>query len=187
MILLIDNFDSFSWNIYHYVLQTGAECKLLRNDSFRTSDMDVMNISGIIFSPGPKTPQDHPIIFEVLEKYHKSIPILGICLGFQAIGEFFGGKTVKGNPVHGKTSTIYHSGHLSFKDIPNPFKATRYHSLTIKEEDNSELETTASSEDGVPMSFAHKKYRIWGHQFHPEAILTEYGFQIIRNWIVHKD
>lgn len=184
MVLLIDNFDSFTWNLYHYIGAAGKHCKTVRNTDVPFDELDLGLIKGIVISPGPQSPADHVNIFTVLEKYHNKIPILGICLGFQAIGAFYGGKVEKAPaPVHGKTALVNHTGHRAFKNVPSPFKATRYHSLIINADIPKELDIIAKTEDNLVMSIAHKEHLVWGHQFHPEAILTEQGEQIVENWL----
>jgi anthranilate synthase/aminodeoxychorismate synthase-like glutamine amidotransferase len=183
MILLLDNFDSFTWNIYHYALMAGLDCKLYRSNEISMQEIKKMDPAGFIFSPGPKRPENHPLMFEILEQYHSLKPILGICLGHQAIGEYFGMELVKApQPVHGKTSTIRHEGHEMFHKLPSSLEVTRYHSLILERAENKYLEFTSRSEDGLLMSLAHKQFPVWGMQFHPEAILTEHGLRMIENW-----
>lgn len=184
MILLIDNYDSFTCNIYDYVLQCGAMCALYRNDRISLDEIIALNPSGIIISPGPKRPKDHNLLFPLLEHFHTQKPILGICLGHQAIGEFFGLKLQKApEPCHGKTAEIYHTGHAMYDGIPSPHTVTRYHSLLLEIAKDSPLTETARTADGLLMSLAHKTLPIWGVQYHPEAILTSHGLPLFKNWL----
>ena len=193
MILLIDNYDSFTYNLYHYIIQAGADNVLVkRNDQISIAEIKTLNPKAIVLSPGPCSPDEAGICLQVIEELKEEYPILGVCLGHQAIGQAFGGKVVKTYPMHGKVSEIFHSGFHSgtgakgsiFKNIPSPFKATRYHSLTIEKETcPSDLEITAQTQDGIIMGVAHKKYNIHGVQFHPESIASEYGHQLIKNFI----
>jgi len=185
MILLIDNYDSFTYNLYHYIIQAGGgEVLVKRNDQISMNEIRDLNPKAIVLSPGPCSPNDAGICLQVIEQLKEQYPILGVCLGHQAIGQAFGGKIIKTYPMHGKVSEIYHSGSHIFKDIPSPFKATRYHSLIIEKETcPSDLEITAHTADGIIMGVAHKKYNIHGVQFHPESIASEYGHQLIKNFI----
>ena len=194
MILLIDNYDSFTYNLYHYIIQAGADDVLVkRNNQISIAEIKTLNPKAIVLSPGPCSPDEAGICLQVIEELKEEYPILGVCLGHQAIGQAFGGKVVKTYPMHGKVSEIFHSGTLHsgtgakgsiFKNIPSPFKATRYHSLTIEKETcPSDLEITAQTQDGIIMGVAHKKYNIHGVQFHPESIASEYGHQLIKNFI----
>ncbi len=185
MFLLIDNHDSFSHNLLDYCQQIHPDCMLVRDDERDLKDIERMDPEGFIFSPGPGRPKDHPLMLNIIENWYSKKPLLGICLGFQAIAEYFGAQTIKANyPVHGKTSTVHHNGALSFSNVPRQFKVTRYHSLIVKGlADNPELETTAYTvNDGIPMAFTHRDLPILGFQYHPEAILTEYGLTILTNW-----
>jgi anthranilate synthase/aminodeoxychorismate synthase-like glutamine amidotransferase len=182
-VLLIDNFDSFTYNVYHYILMCGVECHFMRNDEPVIDELEKNDYSGIVFSPGPMKPDNHPLMFEILEKYHTSKPIMGICLGHQAIGQFFGANIIKApKPVHGKISRIHHTGHNMFNDIPENINVARYHSLVVGGLEKTVLNITSTTEDGLPMSFAHKGLPLWGVQFHPEAIQTEYGLKMLKNW-----
>lgn len=184
MILLIDNFDSFSCNIYDYVLQCGVLCAMYRNDSISIEEIKALNPAGIIISPGPGRPEDHKLIRPLLETFHENSPIFGICLGHQAIGEFFGAKLIKAPvPVHGKVSDIFHHGHPMFAGIPSPHAVTRYHSLVLDRLEGTGLEETSHTPDGIIMSLAHSTLPIWGVQYHPEAILSEYGLRLFKNWL----
>jgi len=182
-VLLIDNFDSFTYNIYHYIQMCGAECSLVRNDEPVMDELEKEEYAGIVFSPGPMKPENHPVMFEVLEKYHDVKPILGICLGHQAIAQFFGANIIKApKPVHGKISKIYHTGHKMFTEIPENIFVARYHSLVVDGLEKTNLNITSTTADGLPMSFAHKELPLWGVQFHPEAVQTEYGLKMLKNW-----
>lgn len=184
-ILLIDNYDSFTYNLYHYLIQAGAkEVLVKRNDEISVIEITKMNPQGIVISPGPCTPNEAGICLEVVEKFKGKIPIFGVCLGHQTIGQSFGGKVVKTHPMHGKISDIYHEGKNLFKGLPSPFKATRYHSLIIEKETcPKNLEITATTKDGIIMGVADEKLKIFGVQFHPESIASEHGHQIIKNFL----
>ncbi|MBM5783213.1 MAG: aminodeoxychorismate/anthranilate synthase component II [Pelagibacterales bacterium] len=187
-ILLIDNYDSFTYNLYHYVIEADKKNKeeviVKRNDKISIDEIKSLNPRGIILSPGPCSPSEAGICLEVIDKLKGIFPIFGVCLGHQAIGQAFGGKIVKTYPMHGKISDIFHEGKNLFKDLPSPFKATRYHSLIIEKETcPSDLEITAQTKDGIIMGVAHKKYNISGVQFHPESIASEHGHKIIRNFL----
>jgi anthranilate synthase/aminodeoxychorismate synthase-like glutamine amidotransferase len=183
MVLLIDNFDSFTWNIYHYIMMCGQNCMLMREDEAVMAAIEKHGPAGIVFSPGPMRPADHPAMLAVIDKYHKEIPMLGICLGHQAIGEFFGARLMKAPvPVHGKVSEISHAVHPMYNGIPASLKVARYHSLVLTGLQNTGLTITASTADGLPMSMAHNSLPLWGMQFHPEAIQTEHGLQLLKNW-----
>ena len=185
MILIIDNYDSFTYNLYQYVGEIYKNVKVVRNDAVSTNDIRDMNPEGIIISPGPGTPKDAGISVEVVKKLGSSIPILGICLGHQSIAEAFGGKII-GAPkiMHGKTSVIKHDGRDIFHGIKNPLKVMRYHSLIAERESlPEELCISAETDDGIIMSEKHKEYRIFGIQFHPESYFTEDGRKIIKNFL----
>ncbi|MGZ5244079.1 MAG: anthranilate synthase component II [Bacteroidia bacterium] len=183
MILLIDNYDSFTYNIYDYLQQCHTNCVLYRNNEISLAEIETLNPEGFVFSPGPGKPADHPLMFQVLEKYYSQKPILGVCLGQQAIGEFFGAELVKAPvPVHGKMSMVEHYGHRMFTGIDNFFQVGRYHSLVLEKCDEKVLEITSKTKEGLCMSLAHKTLPIWAVQFHPESVLTPQGKQIIRNW-----
>ncbi len=189
MILLIDNYDSFTYNLYHYLIEAGTKAKkeevlVKRNDKISIQEIKDLNPSAIILSPGPCTPNEAGICLEVIEKFKGVYPILGVCLGHQAIGQAFGGNVVKTYPMHGKISEIFHQGKNLFKGLPSPFKATRYHSLVIEKETcPKNLEITATTQDGIIMGIADEKLKIFGVQFHPESIASEHGHQIIENFL----
>jgi para-aminobenzoate synthetase component II len=182
---MIDNYDSFVYNLVRYFEELGEEILVYRNDKISLQDIERLKPEGIIISPGPKSPETAGICMEIVENFKESVPILGICLGHQTIGKVFGGKIIQGRePVHGKVFEIVHSGKYMFKNIVSPMKVTRYHSLVIERESLPEiLEITSETEDGVIMGIRHKHYHIEGVQFHPEAELTEYGHEILRNFI----
>ena len=185
MFLMIDNYDSFVYNLVRYFEELGEEILIYRNDKISVEDIKRINPEGIIISPGPKSPEHAGLCMDIVENFKKSIPILGICLGHQTIGKVFGGKIVQGlEPVHGKVFEIVHNGKYVFKNIVSPMKVTRYHSLVIERESLPEvLEITSETKDGVIMGIRHKHYHIEGVQFHPEAELTEYGHKILKNFI----
>lgn len=185
MFLMIDNYDSFVYNLVRYFEELGEEILVYRNDKISLEDIKRIKPEGIIISPGPKAPEHAGICMKIVENFKGSIPILGICLGHQTIGKVFGGKIIPGaEPVHGKVFEIVHSGKYMFKNIVSPMKVTRYHSLVIERESLPEvLEITSETEDGVIMGIRHKHYHVEGVQFHPEAELTEYGHEILKNFI----
>lgn len=185
MILLIDNYDSFTYNLYHYITQAGcADVQVVRNDKISIDEIKKLHPKAIVLSPGPCTPDDAGICLQAIKELKEQYPILGVCLGHQAIGQAFGGNIIKTYPMHGKISEIFHFGKSIFKNIPSPFKATRYHSLIVEKSTfPNDLEITAETKDGIIMGIKHKKYNIHGVQFHPESIASEYGHQLIKNFI----
>jgi anthranilate synthase/aminodeoxychorismate synthase-like glutamine amidotransferase len=185
MILLIDNYDSFTYNLYHYLIQAGEkEVLVKRNDEITIDEIKKLSPRGIVLSPGPCTPNEAGICLDVIEKLQGIFPIFGVCLGHQSIGQAFGGKVIKTYPMHGKISEIFHNKKNLFKNLPSPFKATRYHSLIIERATcPTDLEITAETKDGIIMGVAHKKFKIYGVQFHPESIASEHGHQIIKNFL----
>jgi para-aminobenzoate synthetase component II len=185
MILIIDNYDSFVFNLARYTQELGREYKMFRNDQISISEIKLINPSHIILSPGPCTPNEAGISNQVIEDLYTSFPILGICLGHQCIGQAFGGNIIKANkPIHGKTSQIDHNGFGIFEDIPNNFSATRYHSLIIEEDSlPSQLTITSKAAGGEIMSVKHNRYPTIGLQFHPESVLTEHGHKLINNFL----
>ncbi len=183
-ILVVDNYDSFVFNLVQYLQQLGADCTVVRNDQLTVSDAD--NYDGVLISPGPGTPEAAGISVELV-KYcaQKQIPLLGVCLGHQVIAVAYGA-TVSRAPelLHGKTSIVNHNNKSVLVDIPTPFTATRYHSLAIEKQTlPDEIEVTGSTDSGVIMAIAHKTLPICGVQFHPESVLTEHGYQMIGNWL----
>jgi len=184
MILMIDNYDSFTFNLVQYIQQLGENIIVKKNNEITIDEIKSMRPTAIILSPGPGNPNQAGISLSVVEQFHKSIPILGVCLGHQVIGQFFGGKIVKAKqPMHGKTSSINHDGKTIFKGLKNPLKVTRYHSLIIQKSSLPNcLQISACSEDKEIMAIRHKVYPIEGVQFHPESILTECGLNLLQNF-----
>jgi anthranilate synthase component 2 len=185
MILVIDNYDSFTYNIVQYLGELGADIQVVRNDEVTVEDILKKKPDHILISPGPCSPKEAGISVEVIQKLAGKVPILGVCLGHQSIGYAFGGDVVRAkNLMHGKTSQIRHDGKGVFKGLPNPFTATRYHSLVIKKETlPKDLVVTATSEDGEIMGVRHKTLPVEGVQFHPESILTESGKALLKNFL----
>lgn len=185
MILMIDNYDSFVYNLVRYVKELGEEVEVCKNDKLDLKNINLSKYKGIIISPGPKSPDDAGICLDVIDNFKEKIPILGICLGHQCIGSYFGAKIIKGeSPVHGKLSLVKHNSKDLFYKIKNPITVTRYHSLIIDSKTlPSDLEVTAVTEDGVIMGIKHKKYDAFGVQFHPEAELTEQGHMLLNNFL----
>jgi anthranilate synthase/aminodeoxychorismate synthase-like glutamine amidotransferase len=184
MIVIIDNYDSFTYNLAQYFGELGAEVCVFRNDAVSLEALETLKPSHIIISPGPGDPSQAGISNEVLRQLGPHTPVLGVCLGQQCIGEVFGGKVVRAERlVHGKTSAIYHYGNNLFQGLPSPFEATRYHSLIVAEPVPGDLEVTAFTTSGEIMGLNHRLYPIYGVQFHPEAILTQYGKEILRNFL----
>lgn len=185
MVLVVDNYDSFTYNLVQYLGELGAEQTVVRNDAVTVDEILEMNPQAIVISPGPCTPKQAGISVDVVRKLHKGVPILGVCLGHQSIGEAFGGRVVKaGRIYHGKTSEILHNGKDVFRNVPSPFTATRYHSLVVDRDSlPKELELTAWTDDGTVMGLKHKQYPTYGVQFHPESIATQYGKQILKNFL----
>lgn len=186
MILIIDNYDSFTYNLAQYLGELGAKLEVVRNDQITTAEVLTLAPDKIIISPGPCTPNEAGISLEVIKTLGESIPILGVCLGHQAIGQAYGGNVIRAPYVmHGKISKITHTNTDGlFKDIPNPFEATRYHSLIVDRDSLPEsLEITAETEDGIIMALKHKTSPVWGVQFHPESILTTSGKSILGNFL----
>ncbi len=190
MFLLLDNYDSFTYNLRHYLGELGAEVEVRRNDAISADEAVSMGAEGIVISPGPRDPDRAGICLDVIEKAARKkdprlLPILGVCLGHQCIGQAFGGKVVLApKPMHGKISAITHNGTGVLAGLASPFQATRYHSLTIEPESLPDcLVVTAESGDGVIQGLAHKEFPIHGVQFHPESIASEHGHQLIRNFL----
>ena len=185
MILVIDNYDSFTYNLVHYVNELGAETAVRRNDKLSVQDALAMAPEAVILSPGPCTPNEAGICLPLLRAAPQDLPILGVCLGHQAIGQAYGGEVIRAQALmHGKTSRIHHNGKGLFKDIPDPFTGTRYHSLSIRQETlPPELEVTAWTEDGEIMGVQHRERPVYGVQFHPESIATEYGHELLGNFL----
>lgn len=185
-ILLIDNYDSFTYNLRHYFGELGAEVEVIRNDAITAEEAVNRGVDGIVISPGPGTPDDAGICLEVIRKAaEKNIPLLGVCLGHQAIGQVFGGKVIRApQPMHGKTSRIHRRNRGLFKDFPSPFLATRYHSLIVERESLPDcLDIMAETEDHLIMALQHKEHNIHGVQFHPESIASEHGHDLLKNFL----
>ncbi|MCG8524976.1 MAG: aminodeoxychorismate/anthranilate synthase component II [Opitutales bacterium] len=185
MILMIDNYDSFTYNIAQYLGELGEELTIWRNDQFRIEDVQELAPEAIVISPGPCTPDDAGLTLEVLKHYYTEYPFFGVCLGHQSIGQFFGGRVIHAERLmHGKTSEITHTGDEMFTQIESPFVATRYHSLIVEKSSFPEvLEVTALSPDGEIMALRHRELPIQSVQFHPESYCTEAGKQILRNFL----
>ena len=185
MILMIDNYDSFTYNLVQYLGELGQKIKVFRNDKITIRDIIRINPKRIVISPGPGRPEDAGISCELIKKFAGKIPILGVCLGHQAIGYVYGGKIVRAEKLmHGKTSLIYHNKKEIFRNIPNPFLATRYHSLLVERKSlPSCFEIIAQSKEKEIMGLRHKDYPLWGVQFHPESVLTRSGKDILNNFI----
>ncbi|WP_294925670.1 aminodeoxychorismate/anthranilate synthase component II [uncultured Paracoccus sp.] len=186
MILLIDNYDSFTWNLVHYMGEAGARVEVRRNDALTVDEALASGASGILISPGPCAPSRAGIIVPLIRAAaERGLPLFGVCLGHQAIGEAFGGHVIRaGRVVHGKVDEIAHDGKGVFEGLPSPFKATRYHSLTVDPDSLPEaLEVTATSPDGTIMGLRHRSLPVEGVQFHPESIASEHGHQMIRNFL----
>lgn len=183
-VLLLDNYDSFTYNLYDYLLQTGVSCRVMRNDALTPEQFDALSFDALVFSPGPRRPADAGVMPALIERYHRQLPMLGICLGHQALGEFFGAHLVKARvPMHGKTTPVHHNGHPLFAGIPSPFTVMRYHSLLLESLDGTALDCTATTADGEIMALVHRSLPITGVQFHPESILTEHGLRLLENWV----
>ncbi len=185
MLLMIDNYDSFTFNLVQYFGELGAEVKVVRNDELSVEDIEALRPSHVVLSPGPCTPNEAGVTLRTIERLAGRVPILGVCLGHQAIGQAFGGKVVRAKQVmHGKVSRIAHDGRGVFSRIENRFVATRYHSLVVERASLPAcLEVSAESEDGEIMGLRHKSAPVEGVQFHPEALLTEHGHQLLKNFI----
>lgn len=184
-VLLIDNYDSFTYNLYQYLCELGADVEVVRNDQITVAEVAARHPDRIVISPGPCTPAEAGISVDVIRELGSQIPILGVCLGHQAIGAAYGGAVVRAPLVmHGKLSPIYHNGQGVFAGLPSPFLATRYHSLIVRREDlPDELEVTAWTEDGLIMGLRHCSQPVEGVQFHPESIMTEGGKQMLANFL----
>ncbi|HXN19242.1 MAG TPA: aminodeoxychorismate/anthranilate synthase component II [Candidatus Binatus sp.] len=185
MILLIDNYDSFTFNLAQYLGQMGQKIEIRRNDQITLEEIEELNPERIIISPGPCTPKEAGISVPVIQRFAGKIPILGVCLGHQAIGAAFGGRVIRAQKLmHGKTSDIQHDSKTIFHGLPRPFVATRYHSLIVERKSLPRtLEISAETSDGTIMGLRHRKLRVEGVQFHPESVLTEAGFQLLKNFL----
>ena len=185
MILMIDNYDSFTYNIVQYMGELGADIQVERNDQISIEEIESLNPKKIVISPGPCTPDKAGVSIEAIRNFAGKIPLLGVCLGHQSVGAAFGGEVVKaGKLMHGKTSEVRHDGKTLFKGLPNPFTATRYHSLVLNRKTLPDcFEITAESEDNEIMAIRHKELSVEGVQFHPESILTTHGKDLLKNFI----
>lgn len=185
MILVIDNYDSFAYNLVQYLGELGVEMEIFRNDKISADEIEKRGYSHIVISPGPCTPNEAGISLELVARMAGKVPILGVCLGHQVIGQAFGGEIVRAPfPVHGKTSFIRHDGKTIFREVENPFTATRYHSLIVRRESLPPvLEISAWTEDGLVMGIRHRELVVEGVQFHPESILTREGKKILKNFL----
>ncbi len=184
-LLLLDNYDSFTYNLLHYLAELGAEVDVRRNDAVTGAEAMGAGYRGIVISPGPGTPEESGITLELIGKASGTLPILGVCLGHQAIGQAFGGKVIRAAaPMHGKVSPVQHSGKTLFQGLPSPFNATRYHSLIVERESlPPTLKITAETADGVIMGLSHSTHNTHGVQFHPESIASEHGHAILQNFL----
>lgn len=186
MVLLLDNYDSFTYNLLDYIQQLGKACKVIRNDEMTLQEIENINFESIVISPGPCIPETSGITMDLIQKYHETKAILGVCLGHQALGQFFGAKLVKApKPMHGKVSAItVNTQHYLFKNLPAKIEVMRYHSL-ILEEVNAPMNTIAHTAHNEIMAIAHKNLPLAGVQFHPESILSKDGIHILKNWFEH--
>jgi para-aminobenzoate synthetase component 2 len=185
MILVIDNYDSFTYNLVQYLGEIGQEVLVRRNDQIDLNGIESLKPDHILISPGPCTPNEAGISLALIDRFKGKIPILGVCLGHQSIGQVFGGEVIRAEKLmHGKTSDIYHDGKTIFEGIPSPYTATRYHSLIVRRETLPDcLEISAETKDGEIMGLRHKEYPIEGVQFHPESIITDHGLKLLRNFV----
>ena len=185
MILVVDNYDSFTWNLVHYLAELGAETRVVRNDDLTAAEAWALKPEAVLLSPGPCTPNEAGICLAMLDTAPLDMPIFGVCLGHQAMGQAFGGEVIRAKALmHGKTSPIEHEGRSVFKGLPSPFTATRYHSLAVRRETLPDvLEVTAWTADGEIMGLAHRTRPIHGVQFHPESIATEHGHDLLANFL----
>ena len=184
MLLLIDNYDSFTYNLLHYFAELGSEVEVVRNDAMSVKDILARKYEGIVISPGPAAPDSAGICLDLVSEAAGKIPMLGVCLCHQAIGQAFGGKIVRTPPMHGKTSPVVHTGKGVFAKLPSPFTATRYHSLIVERDSLPDcLEITAETKDGIIMGLQHKEHAVHGIQFHPESIASEHGHAMLENFL----
>ncbi|AQT85200.1 para-aminobenzoate/anthranilate synthase glutamine amidotransferase component II [Paenibacillus larvae subsp. larvae] len=188
MILVIDNYDSFTYNLVQYLGELGEDIIVKRNDQTDVTEIERLSPDHLLISPGPCTPNEAGISLQVIEHFKGRIPILGVCLGHQSIGQVFGGEVIRAERLmHGKTSPVFHDGHTVFEGLPSPFTATRYHSLIVKKESLPDcLEISAYTEEGEIMGLRHKEFPIEGVQFHPESIITDHGHQLLRNFLKYE-
>jgi anthranilate synthase/aminodeoxychorismate synthase-like glutamine amidotransferase len=185
MILLLDNYDSFTYNLAQYLGQMGQTLEVRRNDKITLDEIEMLEPERIVISPGPCTPKEAGVSVPLIERFAGKIPILGVCLGHQAIGAAFGGRVIRASQVmHGKTSEIHHDGKTVFRDLPQDFAATRYHSLIVERKSlPRSLEISAETKDGTIMGLRHRKMKVEGVQFHPESVLTEAGYRLLENFL----
>ena len=185
MLLLLDNYDSFTYNLYQYLSELGAQVETVRNDKITLEDIEAMSPEGIIVSPGPCTPREAGLSNDVIRSFGPRLPVLGVCLGHQCIGQAYGGTVDRAPEIrHGKTSMINHTGQGVMAGLPNPFEAIRYHSLIVYRDDLPDsLEVTAWTDDGLIMGLRHKEYPVEGVQFHPESIMTPVGHDLLQNFL----
>ena len=185
MLLLLDNYDSFTYNLYQYLSELGAEVEVRRNDQVTLDEIEAMQPDSIVISPGPCTPNEAGLSCQVIETFGPRIPLLGVCLGHQAIGQVYGGHVIRApEPMHGKTSLIHHQGHGVLRNLPQPFEAIRYHSLIVERSTlPDELEITAETADGLIMGLRHRTHPVEGVQFHPESIMTSVGKDLLRHFL----
>ncbi len=184
-LLMIDNYDSFTYNLVQYLGELGCEVVVKRNDEIKLEDVRKIKPEGVVISPGPCTPREAGVSVELVKEFYRELPILGVCLGHQSIGVAFGGRIVKAKRLmHGKSSDIFHTGEGVFEGLPNPFSAVRYHSLVIERESLPDvLKLTAWSEDGDIMGVQHREYPVFGIQFHPESVLSQFGKEVLKNFL----
>ncbi len=185
MLLLIDNYDSFTYNLVHYIGELGAPCEVRRNDKITAEEALALGARAIVLSPGPCTPNEAGICLDLIRAAAGKIPILGVCLGHQSIGQAYGGTVARAPvPMHGKLSLITHRGEGIFKGLPSPFEVTRYHSLIVERKDLPDcLKVTAETDDGLIMGLQHKSHPVYGVQFHPESIASHHGHDLLRNFL----
>jgi len=185
LLMVIDNYDSFVYNLVQYLGELGENIEVVRNDEVSLKDIESMKPEKIVISPGPGTPEDAGVCLDLIHHFSGEIPILGVCLGHQCIGKAYGARVVRGKePVHGKTSLLYHQGKGILAGVPQGIRVTRYHSLVVEKKSVSEeLMVTALSDDGVVMAIQHKKHPTFGVQFHPESVASEYGKEILKNFL----
>ena len=188
MLLLLDNYDSFTYNLYQYLSELGAEVEVRRNDQVTLDEIEAMQPDHIVISPGPCTPNEAGLSCQVIEAFGPRIPLLGVCLGHQAIGQVYGGHVIRApEPMHGKTSLIHHQGQGVLRNLPQPFEAIRYHSLIVERSTlPDELEITAETADGLIMGLRHRTHPVEGVQFHPESIMTSVGKDVLRNFLASR-
>jgi len=186
MLLLLDNYDSFTYNLYQYLAELGAEVVVHRNDQISLAEIEQMQPDHIVVSPGPCTPDEAGLSCTIIATFGPRIPTLGVCLGHQSIGQVYGGRVIRApEPMHGKTSLMYHQGQGVFRGLPQPFEANRYHSLIVEDATlPAELEITAKTDDGIIMGLKHRLYPVEGVQFHPESIMTPTGKDLLRNFLM---